>query len=178
MPTMSSIVVPLTNEEKIINNERITAAPASAPARILMYPPIVLPNNVPNSPPKASITTATPRLAPVETPRIDGPASGLLNVVCINSPDTASAAPASTAVTAIGTRDCNIINSHASFELPFPERMLMTSSIGIFTEPTTRLATKSTISNNTNKIIATRLLRYVCVSSFIGQWCKIFQIAR
>src|SRR6188768_2920127 len=47
-------------------------------------------------------TSATPRLAPELMPSTNGSASGLRNSVCISSPATASAAPASTAVAAGG----------------------------------------------------------------------------
>ena len=52
-------------------------------------------------PPPASITNATPRLAPELMPRMDGPASGLLNAVCSISPEAASAAPHSNAETGL-----------------------------------------------------------------------------
>ena len=110
---MSSIVVLFTTEEKTNSAIRITAAPRNAPVRILTYPPAAVPNTVLKNPPKESITTATPRLAPVDMPRIDGPASGLLNAVCSNSPATARAAPENAAVHIIGNRASSTITCHA-----------------------------------------------------------------
>ena len=52
-----------------------------------------------NEPP-VSITTATPNAAPVSIPRIEGPAKGLLKVVCNNNPATARLQPANKAVMA------------------------------------------------------------------------------
>ena len=63
-------------------------APAKAPANtarkpdILKTPAVILP-------PPSNITKATPRLAPVLIPNIEGPASGLLKTVCNINPETA-----------------------------------------------------------------------------------------
>ena len=89
-------------------------------------------------PPSASITMATPRLEPVETPRIEGPARGLSNVVCNNNPATERAAPASMAVHAIGSRVLRTIIRHASRLASFPMIMLNISSIGMLTDPMNR----------------------------------------
>ena len=51
-------------------------------------------------PPKASMTKATPKLAPELIPRMDGPAKGLLKAVCNINPEPAKAAPHSRAVMA------------------------------------------------------------------------------
>ena len=52
----------------------------------------------------AIVTRATPRLAPEDTPKIYGPASGLRKSVCIIRPATESAAPARIAVSILGKR--------------------------------------------------------------------------
>ena len=57
------------------------------------------------APPNTIATSATPKLEPAEIPIIDGPASGLLKIVCIISPATASDAPARNAVANAGKRD-------------------------------------------------------------------------
>ena len=56
-------------------------------------------------PPRMSITSATPTLAPLVMPSIDGPARGLRKAVCNSKPDTARLAPHSIAVMLCGTRD-------------------------------------------------------------------------
>ena len=104
MPMMSSMVALFTNMENISRAISTKAAPSMAPSRMLTDPPSVVPNTVPMLPPNASITMATPRPEPVETPRIDGSARGLAKTVCNSSPLTASAAPASAAVVIMGSR--------------------------------------------------------------------------
>ncbi len=50
------------------------------------------------------VRRATPKPAPALTPNTSGPARGFLNRVCINKPETDRAAPAITAVIALGSR--------------------------------------------------------------------------
>ena len=95
-------------------------------------------------PPPASITNATPRLAPELMPRMDGPASGLLNAVCSISPEAASAAPHSNAVTACGRRDSQIIKAQLFFSTSFPMRVFHTAPAGILIEPNQRFAAINT----------------------------------
>lgn len=102
---MSSIVALFTKEDSEMSIASTAKAPAKAPARVPIYPETTESKAIPNAPPPSSITIATPKLAPVETPRIDGSASGLLNTVCSRSPQTANAAPANMAVTIVGIRD-------------------------------------------------------------------------
>lgn len=104
-----------------------------------MKPPVP-----PTVPPSISITNATPRLAPVSIPRIDGPANGLLNTVCNISPEVASAAPANSAVTACGNLDSSTINDHEACPASPPVRMPSTARNGIGTDPRNRLAANST----------------------------------
>lgn len=107
------------------------AAPMKAPAKTLIYVPVV----VLIEPPSANMTIATPRLEPVEIPNIDGPARGLLNVVCNSRPATERPAPASIAVQAIGSRVSITIIRHVSFSTVIPVNEFMTSLNGILTEP-------------------------------------------
>ena len=95
-------------------------------------------------PPLANITNATPRLAPELMPRMDGPASGLLNAVCSISPEAASAAPHSNAVTACGRRDSQIIKAQLVFSTSFPMRVFHTAPAGILIEPNQRFAAINT----------------------------------
>ncbi len=53
---------------------------------------------------------ATIKLAPDDTPNTDGPAKGFLNRVCINKPESESAAPAKIAVHVLGILDSKNIN--------------------------------------------------------------------
>lgn len=63
-----------------------------------------------DSPPSAAepstITKTAPTLAPEETPRMYGSASGLRTVTCISAPASASPAPASAARSVLGRRNC------------------------------------------------------------------------
>ncbi len=70
--------------------------------------------------PPASITNATPRLAPELIPKMEGSARGLLKTVCSISPATASPAPHSNAVMHCGTRDSQIIKLQLAFSASPP----------------------------------------------------------
>ena len=111
-----------------------------------------------NVPPNARITIATPRLEPVEMPSMEGSARGLLNVVWSSKPDTASAAPESTAVIAIGSRDSKTITSHTSFSISKPKSERNTCSAGISTEPKIRHAGKSKMRIMTDELFCHYLL--------------------
>ena len=92
IPIISSIKLFFVKAEKNSKIPRTIIAPAKAPANtarkpdILKTPAVILP-------PPSNITKATPRLAPVLIPNIEGPASGLLKTVCNINPETAKAAP-------------------------------------------------------------------------------------
>ena len=63
-------------------------------------------------PPKTDepkINNATPKLAPEETPKTKGPASGFLNKVCISKPQIDKPEPTSIAVIAFGNLKSKII---------------------------------------------------------------------
>ena len=99
------------------------------------------------------MTIATPKPAPDETPRMDGPAKGLLKVVCNNRPEMDSAAPARAAVIIMGMRDCRMIMSHALLPLPFPAMMSTILPNGISTDPKTRQASMSSTSSSVKATI-------------------------
>lgn len=147
IPIINSIIELFTIDENASRVSMIMPAPSSAPARILTYEPKLCPIE----PPSASITIATPRLDPVETPSIDGPARGLSKVVCNNSPATDRAAPASVAVQAIGKRVSRIIISHVLRVASLPIKMLSASLNGMFTLPIIRHA-GNRIKSNVDKI--------------------------
>ena len=73
---MSSIIVFLTNDEKPISKTIINPAPNIAPSILVINSPTKLPKSPCIKPPAPSVIIATPMLAPVETPRIEGPAKG------------------------------------------------------------------------------------------------------
>ena len=109
IPIMSSIRLLFTKDEKKSSMTNIRLEPANAPMMMAINPVKLFSPAAPITPPKQSITKATPKLAPVSMPKIEGPANGLLNEVCNKSPLTARAAPASKAVTVCGTRDSHTI---------------------------------------------------------------------
>ena len=146
MPTMSSMVLlwtrPLSMSRMTMTSmEPIKAAMimASTPATCMSAPSMV----VPTTPPIASMTSATPRDAPLVMPRMEGPANGFRKTVCSMSPLAANEAPHSKAVTACGRRALRTIYSHDAFETVSPVNALKTSAMGIRTVPTNRLRAKS-----------------------------------
>ena len=88
IPIISSIKLFFVKAEKNSKIPMTIIAPAKAPANtarkpdILKTPAVILP-------PPSNITKATPRLAPVLIPNIEGPASGSLKKVCNINPETA-----------------------------------------------------------------------------------------
>ena len=70
---------------------------------------------------------ATPKLAPEEIPKTNGPANGLRNKVCINKPDTDKPEPTKIAVIAFGIRKFRMMISQLSFELFPPTKTLKIS---------------------------------------------------
>ena len=67
-------------EKKSIVPNTVTE-PRKAPAMTAENPVRVVASDTPNVPPQNNMTKATPKLAPVSIPNIEGPASGLLNAV-------------------------------------------------------------------------------------------------
>ena len=108
---MSNIILFFTTEENANNIAITIAAPMNA-AIITAKKPLTEISPAVILPPRSNITSATPRLAPLLIPKIDGPASGFLNAVCSNRPLTASAPPHKTAVMACGKRVCSMMYSH------------------------------------------------------------------
>lgn len=105
MPIMSNIVALFTKEENKSSISSTSMAPIKAPAKVLKYPVDIKSKPMLDNPPPNNMIKATPRLAPVEMPRIEGSASGLLNTVWRSNPHTAKAEPAKIAVIIVGMRD-------------------------------------------------------------------------
>ncbi len=103
--------------------------------------------------PIASTANATPKLAPELIPRIKGSASGLRNMVCICKPATESAAPVSTAVSALVSRKFSTMVVQLSLRAGFPTSIPKTCLIGMETEPRLRLSTNAAAKINTNSAI-------------------------
>ena len=130
IPIISSIKLFFVKAEKNSKIPITIIAPAKAPANtarkpdILKTPAVILP-------PPSNITKATPRLAPVLIPNIEGPASGLRNTVCICRPLTDSPAPATNAVNAWGTRDFQMIFCQITDSSVFPHNIFHTERRGM-----------------------------------------------
>ena len=143
MPMMSSMTELLTNVEHSSSTAITAMAPAKAANNVAMKPLMVrLPAD--NAPPTWSITRATPRLAPLLMPKMEGPASGLRNAVCNSSPLAANAPPQRQAVMACGNRVCRMMYRQLSRSTSSPRRMWMISPMGIGTAPKMMLRAKST----------------------------------
>ena len=142
---MSNMRLLRTNVEKKRMTANTMIAPANAPIIVAKKPDRALPASME---PPANITTATPNAAPVSMPRMDGPANGLLNVVCNSNPATARLLPASRAVIDCGMRDSTMIYRQLSFVQALPVSAFITSSTGIDTEPIKRLHTHSMMVSN------------------------------
>ena len=104
-------------------------------------------------PPKTDepkIKIATPKLAPEEIPKTNGPAKGFLNNVCINKPQTDKPEPTKIAVIAFGILKLMIIVCQLSLVI-FPPKMLLKISLnGIETDPKLMFK-KNKIISKTNK---------------------------
>ena len=80
MPTMSSMTLFRTSVEKKKMSAMTAIAPMKAAIRIAAKPPIWRePTERP--PPNKSITSATPKPAPLLMPKMEGPARGLRKAV-------------------------------------------------------------------------------------------------
>ena len=86
---------------------------------------------------------------------MEGPASGLLKVVCNSKPEMESAAPASAAVAIMGMRDCRMMMSHALLPLPLPDRISTILPTGMSTDPKTRHASANSTSSTVRANIVT-----------------------
>ena len=152
MPTINNITAERTIADKPSNSAITINAPIIAPrsTAILPHKPITEPIN--------SITTATPKLEPVEIPNIDGPANGLSKVVCINKPATDSDIPHNTAATADGRRVSSKINVCDARVASPPLSTRNMSDAGISTDPINIHITKTT-ANPTAEAVNTIVLR-------------------
>ena len=139
----------LTKRENSSSTPSTAAAPAKAPPMRAMRP------QKPNTPPKTRSTTATPALAPPDMPIIEGPASGLLKHVCISRPATASAAPASMAVTSAGKRVSTTMK--CAVASPLPAKAPSTSDNGRSTPPASSPGRKSATVATASATIDMRL---------------------
>jgi hypothetical protein len=107
-----------------------------------------------NTPPKIDdpkINNATPKLAPEEIPKTNGPANGFLNKVCINKPLIDNPDPTKTAVIALGILKSNTIVCQLSLIVSSPKIMAKISVKGIETDPKLIFVNQSTITNNSNR---------------------------
>ncbi len=160
MPTISSATlfrIFLDNKSSMIMT---VADPHNAPD-ITAIKPFRVRMSVDSLPLKSSITMATPKLAPLLIPKIEGPASGLLNDVCNINPDTANDAPHNKAVMAAGIRDCSMMYCHVAFSSVLPHRMCHIAFRGMFTEPMVIFSINSNIK--TAVAYAKYLLVLLCV---------------
>lgn len=99
------------------------------------------------NPPKIlepKINKATPKLAPEEIPKTNGPANGFRNKVCIKSPLIDKPDPTKIAVKALGKRKLRMMTSQLDFALFPPVRISRISEIGMETEPILILSNSNT----------------------------------
>ena len=94
------------------------------------------------------VVSETPKLAPEEIPKTEGPAKGFWNKACSSSPETPNANPENNAVSAWGIRLFTIIWYTISFWLlEFENNTDKESVIGIETDPV-----KISVMNKTTDI--------------------------
>ncbi len=119
-------------------------------------------NRKPPKKEEPKINKATPKLAPEEIPKTNGPANGFLNNVCINKPLIDNPEPTKIAVIAFGNLKFTIIVVHSSLILSSPKKMAKISLKGIETEP--KLIFKK---HNTTTKISSKINCFVYVFLFI-----------
>ena len=122
MSPMISSETPLLIRRETINMTDNTAKDpmAEAVTNNQLRPSPDSSRNTPNHTPK-KITTATPNPAPELIPKMNGPASGFRNNVCICNPLMPKALPAKMAVIAFGNRKFPMILSQTRLSV-FPIR--------------------------------------------------------
>ena len=106
-------------------------------------------------PPKTDepkIKMATPKLAPEEIPKTNGPAKGFLKSVCINKPQIDKPEPTKIAVIAFGNLKFRMIVSQLSLGGVPPVKIVKISLKGIETEPKLIFTKNKIISKNERKI--------------------------
>ena len=105
------------------------------------------------TPPKKEvpkIKKATPKLAPEEIPKTNGPANGFLNNVCINKPQIDNPEPTKIAEIAFGSLKLIMITFQLSFVDPSPNMALKISFKGIATEPKLKFTKNRSNSSTDN----------------------------
>ena len=159
------------------NSSAITAtAPMKAPIVTAKKPPkcsvvSLSGRSVPPTlmtPPRSNITSATPRLAPLVMPRMEGPASGLRKEVCNNSPDVAREAPHRRAVNACGRRASSTMYAQISCSTPIPASARSTCATGMLTGPATRLTAVSNRVISDNNMFMVKPLLIILLMERIG----------
>jgi len=113
---------------------------------------IELVNKKPPNIDEPKIKIATPKLAPEEMPKTNGPASGFLNKVCISKPQIDKPEPTKTAVIAFGILKLNKIIFQLSLDVEFPVKNARISSIGMETDPKLMFTKNNKTSKIDNKI--------------------------
>jgi len=106
-------------------------------------------------PPKTDepkIKMATPKLAPEEIPKTNGPARGFLKSVCINKPQIDKPEPTKIAVIAFGNLKFRMIVSQLSLGGVPPIKVVKISLKGIETEPKLIFTKNKIISKSERKI--------------------------
>lgn len=107
------------------------------------------------NPPKTDepkINKATPKLAPEEMPKTNGPAKGFLKSVCINKPEIDKPEPTKIAVIAFGNLKFRIIVCQLSLCGIPPVKVVKMSLKGIETDPKL-IFTKNNITKKTDNTI-------------------------
>ena len=106
-------------------------------------------------PPKTEepkIKRATPKLAPDEIPKTNGPASGFLNKVCMSNPQIERPEPTKMAVIAFGNLKSKIMVCQLSLIATSPMNVLKIALKGMETEPKLMFRKKKTISKTESTI--------------------------
>ena len=85
--------------------------------------------------PRTNKAIATPKLAPLLTPKTNGSAQGLRNTVCIIRPAAANDAPANVAVAVRGNRNSKTIAECSVPASSDPIKLFITSNSGMLTDP-------------------------------------------
>ena len=148
-----------TQAERTSNSNVTSIAPRNADSNTARKPGNEATADM-TEPPSNSMTSATPRAAPLVIPKMPGPASGLRNAVWRSRPLTASAAPQSNAVSMAGRREESTMNCQAELSEGVPSSIDNTSAAGMEAEPTKRLSAQSTTSDasRSRKQILVRLM--------------------
>ena len=166
MPTRIRLTMLFNRELKARMRSKTRKAPAKA---AIVTPTVDQPGMaltaIPLSFPVSSTTMATPRLAPLEIPKIDGSAKGFRKSVCISKPETERPIPANRAVMACGRRYSRMMVRNVSS--PPPVTTFQNSERGTLTLPTTRLSTKS--NSPANKISRVGSQARVVILASIGR---------